>query len=359
MCIRDRFTAKDRQLPIETARATATILLVLYHVIGASPTTGLGIGYPSPLRLFADFFLDLRMPVFAMIAGLVFAIRPLAPGGLPGFFLGKARRLVIPGIVAILAFEGAAALGHTPMATHGEYLQPFLTGYAHFWFLQSILLIFVVYAPLDSLTNGRIAPYALAGACALSLSHSGLPHNPFSLDGAMMLLPYFILGVLVWRHRVWLLAHSRPVLAGALILLVIGSLWNIEILRATGIFSDDRRDLQSLLSAMGGCLAVLLLLPRIGFLDRIAAISFTIYLYHVFGTSLMRRLLHMLGVQDLTVHVLMGLAAGLILPFVLHRLAERYDLTRFLVLGLKPLQPQQGRSGHRSPARHKVTNSTF
>lgn len=132
------FTARSDQLPIETTRAIATLLLVAYHVIGAGPHAGLQIDYPSDLRLFADFLLDLRMPLFAMIAGLVFAMKPLSPSGLPHFFAGKVRRLVVPGIVAMLAFEIAGSLGHTQLDVKSHYLQPFVTGYAHFWFLQSV-----------------------------------------------------------------------------------------------------------------------------------------------------------------------------------------------------------------------------
>lgn len=342
------FTAKDNQLPIETTRAIATLLLVAYHVIGAGPGAGLHIDYPSPLRLFADFLLDLRMPLFAMIAGLVFAMRPLSPSGLPRFFRGKLRRLVLPGVVAILAYELAANLGHTQLDVNSHYLLPFLTGYAHFWFLQSILLIFLIYAPLDSLTHGRIAPAALIAACLLSLSQFSLPGDPFSIDGAMMLLPYFILGVIVWRHRQRVLAHRRGLLAGALVLLAIGSAWNIQILHEIGAFSDDRRDLQSLLSGAGGCMAAMLALPHVRSLDRIGALSFTIYLYHIFGTSLMRRFLDGIGYDFLPLQIVAGILAGIALPVLIHKLAERHNPTRIL-LGLKPLQSQHERS-HRAPS---------
>lgn len=177
----------------------------------------------------------------------------------------------------------------------------------------------------------------------MSLSQVAVPDDPFSIDGAMMLLPCFMLGVVFWRHRAWTLEHRRILLVGALVLLVIGSAWNIQILRETGSFSDNRRDLQSLFSAFGGCMVAMLALPRINLLDRIGPLSFTIYLYHVFGTSLMRRFLDSAGYDDLPLQVIAGIVAGVALPVLLHRLAERSNLLRALVLGLKPLQPQQDR----------------
>ena len=268
-------------------------------------------------------------------------MKPLSPSGLPDFFLGKLRRLILPGVVALVAFEISAHLGHTQLDVKSHYLQPFLTGYAHFWFLQSILLIFLVYAPMDSLTDGRIAPYALITAIALSLSRFTVPGDPFSVDGAMMLLPYFLLGVIVWRNRHWVLTHRCRLLAAAIVLLVIGSAWNVQILRETGVFSDERRDLQSLFSATGGCLVAMLALPHVRLLDRIGALSFTIYLYHVFGTSLMRRTLDAAGLDSMALQIVLGLLAGIALPLLIHRLAERRSLTRVMVLGLKPLEPRQ------------------
>lgn len=335
------FTAKDDQMPIETARAVAVLLLVSYHVIGAGPTSGLHQAYPAPLRLFADFFVDLRMPLFAMIAGMVFAMKPVAPSQLPSFFLGKLRRLVIPGVVAILAFELAAALGHTQFDLHQDYLRPFFTGYAHFWFLQAILLIFIIYAPLDSLSRGRLSPLAYLVAVGISLSHVGVPQDLFSADGAMMLMPYFLLGVMVQRNRAALSRHRRLILVGAAVLLLAGTAWNLSILQDTGQFSMDRRDAQSLLSATGGCLVAMFALPHLRLLDRIGALSFTIYLYHVFGTSLTRRLLDFEGMNNIPLQLVVGIAMGLILPIAIHKLAERHNLTRLLILGLKPLQSQK------------------
>lgn len=339
------FTAKNKRLPIETARAIAVVLLVSYHVIGSGPDAGLEVNYPSLLRLFADFFVDLRMPLFALIAGLVFAMKPPLPSGLGSFFLGKARRLMLPGIVALLAFEAAAKMGHTHFDVGNHYLQPLLTGYAHFWFLQSILLIFLIYAPLHSLTSGKIAPYALLASVLFSLSHIDIRNDPFSIDGAIMLLPYFIIGVVVWQHRDWILAHRWPLAACAAALLIAGSLWNLSILHQTGTFSEDRRDLQSLLSASGGCLLAMLLLPQVKMLDGIAAMSFTIYLYHTFGTSLMRRALDGLGVEFLAFHLILGVALGLALPIGLHMMAARFGPTRMIILGLKPLQSQKEKTG--------------
>ena len=43
-------------------RGLAVLLLVSFHVIGATSDAGLQLDYPHPLRVFADLLIDLRMP---------------------------------------------------------------------------------------------------------------------------------------------------------------------------------------------------------------------------------------------------------------------------------------------------------
>lgn len=89
---------------IETLRVFATILLVSYHVIGPQADGGLGIDYPHPLRIFAQVMDDIRMPMFAMISGWVYAIRPPSRPALGMFVQGKIRRIILPGLVSSFLF---------------------------------------------------------------------------------------------------------------------------------------------------------------------------------------------------------------------------------------------------------------
>lgn len=89
---------------IDTLRILATFLLVAYHVIGIGAAGGMEVADSSLWRFAADLLVDIRMPLFAFIAGCVYALRPIALGNIGGFIIGKTRRLVIPGIVAALVF---------------------------------------------------------------------------------------------------------------------------------------------------------------------------------------------------------------------------------------------------------------
>lgn len=241
----------SRVFAIDTARALAVLALVSYHKIGDSHTGGLRIAYPDPLRIFADALIDVRMPLFAAIAGLVYAMRPPGQSGLGRFLIGKMRRLAVPGVVATAIFAASANHLGTGFAVDGPVWWPFVSGYAHFWFLQAMLVIFVVWAPLDALTEGRALPWAFGGSMGFLVSGATIPTEVMSLARVIDLLPYFLAGVGLWRWRAAIHAHRRAVAVAAAAALMAGMTWNFAGLARHGTLSLDRHDLQSLITAMG------------------------------------------------------------------------------------------------------------
>src|SRR5688572_16946795 len=86
----------DRQSHVDTLRGLAVLLMVAGHVIGDLPTTGLRVADDSTLRHFYVSLQFLRMPLFAVITGYVYAYRPLEPDKAGRFLANKLRRLLIP-----------------------------------------------------------------------------------------------------------------------------------------------------------------------------------------------------------------------------------------------------------------------
>ncbi|MEM8789217.1 MAG: acyltransferase [Pseudomonadota bacterium] len=325
------FSARVEASPIETMRAIAVLLLVTYHVIGAGPRDGLAVDYPHGLRVFSDFFIDLRMPVFAFVAGFVYGLRPVAPSALGRFLTGKLRRLAIPGaIAATLFFLALTVMEGRPIA---EIWRIYLFPFAHYWFLQAILVIFAVFCTLDVATRGRFAEAFLLVACVLTLSPIDIPGGPFSVNSAIYLLPYFILGTVVVRRYALLRQYMVVILPIALIAAAAATWQNLGLLQETGALSTERRDLQSLSFGIAACVIGILVLPRLGWLAWLGPPSFTIYLYHVFATSGMRQALEAVGVTQTVLFMVCGIAAGVLLPIILHWMAGQTALTRRLVLG--------------------------
>lgn len=324
---------------IESCRLLAVVLLVSYHVIGAGSDGGLQVSGLHPARLAADFLVDVRMPLFAFISGFVYAIRPVEPDRLGRFIIGKFRRLALPGAVAIALFMVLSEVMGTRFAPGGEWWQKFFLPYAHYWFLQAILLIFVIYCSFDVMTKGRLLLPSLLVASAVYLLEWRLPFRVMSANQAIYLLPYFILGVVVCRHGQGIAAHRNTILAAALLAAVLAAATNLAELRDLGHFSENRRDLQSLAFGMGVSVLLFLTLPPVPQDLQMGSVAFTIYLYHVFATSFTRRALEGIGITSLDLHLLAGVIAGVGLPMLLHLAAARHPWTAMGFLGQRPALP--------------------
>ena len=326
--------------PIETMRGLAVLLLLSFHVIGANPGAGLRLDYPHPLRVFADLLIDLRMPLFAFIAGYVYGLRPIRPGEYGSFVTGKFKRLAIPGSIAILVFAlVATASGRDSFAVQaGDLWRLFLFPYAHYWFLQAILLIFLVHGIIELLTGNRRTALLLGLACMTFLLPR-IPTNFFSVNSAVQLLPFYLLGLVFLRHRGQIMRHRRTLIVICLAAIAAGTIWNLCQLSLEGELSQDRRDLQSLAVGLGACLLAVLMLPRIAALSWIGPASFTIYLYHVLGTASAREVLHGLGLTSVPLNYVLGIVGGILLPVGLHVIISQSETLRGPVLGLWRQRP--------------------
>lgn len=335
--MRSTQAAKDARTvyPIETMRGIAVLMLVSFHVIGASGGSGLELRYPSPFRMFADYLVDVRMPLFAFIAGYVYGLRPVTLDGFEKFLSGKFYRLVVPGVIAITLFAAlATAMGTVFAVTPTTLWEIYLFPYAHYWFLQAILLIFLVYGLCDALLKNRGVLVFLLLACWLFLEPK-LPVNFFSVNSAVLLAPFFLLGLAMIRYADHIARRWPAYVALSLIVVVIGTWQHCVDLIEHGSFSRQRRDFHSLYYGLSVCMLLALVLPRIRVLEWIGPFAFTIYLYHVFGTAAIRRVLYALDVTSIPLHYVIGLAAGILLPVALHLMVDRSALLRRYMLGLR------------------------
>ena len=324
---------------IETMRASATILLVSYHVV-----EGLQTSYPHPLRLFADFLVDVRMPLFAFIAGFVYAARPVELSKFRSFAIGKFHRLLIPGAIAITVFAAFESLAGGRMQTElSQIWMLYLLPYAHYWFLQAVFIIFLTYGLIDALSKQRADLTLFVLSIGIYVSGILFPLDVFSVDSVLYLLPFFLLGVIVKRHGALIYRHRVWIVIASLIILTAATAWNIVDLSETGTFSLDRRDIQSVTFGLAACAFLVIVLPRVSALEVIGPITFTIYLYHVFFTSAMRRALDALGMKDDGLHFVLGVGAGVALPALLHLGLQHTNILSRYILGV---QNQGGKNRH-------------
>lgn len=322
---------------IETLRLLAVVALVSYHAIGSTPQFALQIEYPHPLRLMADGLIDLRMPLFAFISGWVYSISPVGLNGFDRFFWAKVRRLYVPGVAAALVFWVFSTFAvPDSIAQDSSIWEVFTLSYVHYWFLQSIFLILVCAAFFGSLTKEAFSPLLLMAVAFILMSLPGIAMPGFSLEGPQYLAPFFIMGILFFRGEDWIIRYRAAVTVFAMSAFVFGITLNIESLQMTGELSTDRRNFQSTLVSLGGITLLMLYLPRINCLAGFGSVAFTIYLYHVFGTSGMRRATEVLGIDSIWLIYILCVVAGFGVPYAIHQLFSNTPVARAIILGLRP-----------------------
>ncbi|MEZ5931581.1 MAG: acyltransferase [Alphaproteobacteria bacterium] len=313
-------------------RGLACVLLVAYHVIGAQPDQGLRVADGTYLRYLNESLVHIRMPLFTFLSGYVYALRPLQGNGFD-FALKKLRRLLLPMMVAATLYVGMQML--VPGTNRSYSLFLLYTGYpiAHFWFLESLLLIFLVLIPLEQgglLRTRMVFLLIFSSACLISLLKFQ-PTLRFSINGAIYLAPYFLAGVAM--HRFGFERAGLPARAVVALLALAGI--GATQLGLSGLIEMDlgRQSLVGFAAGMTSVAALFLFRWRSDVLATIGVHSYAIYLFHVFGTAGTRIVFERLGLASQEMHLVLGLAAGIAAPIVLEKLLQRYDLPRLLLFG--------------------------
>lgn len=298
----------------------------------------------SGWRFAADLLVDLRMPLFAFIAGCVYALRPLELAKTAAFMIGKVKRLVVPGVIAAAIFW---VLGNTlvsgAFSSGATLLSAITLSYGHFWFLQAVLILFLTVGVIDAALRYKAAVPLLVAACILYLVWDGLgirPPSELELARAVYLSPGFLMGIVVVRHGDALVERSALLVVAAAICLIVGLALNLQTYWETGRLSTVRKDVQSLLVGGGSIILLYIFTPRMPWFDKLAALAFTVYLYHPFGTAIARRLFNGLEVESDIVRFVFGVIIGFAAPVLVHVCAARSGVMRRLILG----QRNQGRS---------------
>lgn len=318
----------------ETLRGIAILLMTAGHVIGHNGSAGMQVADDSAWRHFYVSLQFLRMPLFTVISGYVYAIRPVEAGAAGTFLRRKLRRLLLPMVTVGTAFF----LLRMVLPTHhpGQLVdiwRIYLYPYAHFWYLQALLLVFVVAVPLERLgALESLAGWALctAGAAAV-LFFFPFFVSFFSFQRFLYLLPFFLFGIGLRRFPV-LLRDSRVSMA-ALALLAGGVVF--QQLAWYGVIAGIPSPSSPVGVTVGLSAALLLFRFRagVGPLVRLGGFAYGIYLLHLFGTAGSRILLTRIGIRDPVVVFAAGLTAGVAVPVLIEVVLRRSYWATLLTLG--------------------------
>jgi glucan biosynthesis protein C len=327
---------KDQKL--EALRGLAILLVVAYHVDVWLP--GQPPGFFAGFKYILTF---IRMPLFACISGYVYALRPLARGAGWKFLGGKIRRLLLP-MVCVGVFSYFLKLSPPFVETPQNILDIWrlLVFPTHqFWFLQTLFLIFVIIAVLESLKwldnlsfwLAAVGLMILAGLLAKSgiFKSIDLPLSPRPL---IFLLPYFFFGLGVCRFG--LLKKNRWITIVAAVLAAVGLTLQIFILAGGLKIPDQRETLFYLCLSFAYIFLLLKIKWKVKGLSIVGGFSYSIFLFHVYIIMTVRVILSAssLSLPPAGRYAILFLSA-IGLSILAHLLLKRFALTRRLFLGLR------------------------
>ncbi|WP_080738086.1 acyltransferase family protein [Rhodococcoides fascians] len=332
---------------IESLRGLAVVLMVAGHVIGSGANRGMQVADDSVWRLFYLGLADIRMPLFTVLSGLVYGLRPITRrGDYSGLVRGKIRRLILPLLTvgALLVVLQMAVPAANSERAPSEAWKVWVYGEEHLWFLEAVFLIFLTVAALDyfAVLSTRYG-WAACTACALvAFVVVRLPDSLdfFSINGYIRLLPFFLIGYGMQRFGLFTVTRWRAVAA-------VGLFAAVYALRLTTILGSWELPelVQRVASLAVGVLGVTLIYSARRVIEQrplawLGAFSFGIYLLHVFGAAATRIALGQAGVQQDVIIFVVCLAAGVGLPVIFQKIFGAWNPVRVLVLGETPLRDQ-------------------
>lgn len=334
---------KNRDVSIETLRGVAVILMVLGHVIYAGVTDE-----NSWWRYFYYSLSYFRMPLFTAISGYVYALRPVKNHKTLSFLKGKSRRILIPFItVATLQYIMHSIV---PDVNTSVYIKDiwkiFIFSYGQFWFLQALFLVFVTVAILEyfkritKVVNWLWILFASAVTYAIVFSFfenvtSNDNYHFYILIKYIYLLPYFILGIGLFRFRE-IIYNKSEVLIATSMLFFFGILF--QQLIGFGLIDFETSNLWALGEIVGltGIYLIFHIRKPSKYLSIIGYYSYGIFLFHIFGTAGSRIVFMRLGIESSNLLFLIMMVFGIGFPIVLEEyLLLRSPILRRVFLGLK------------------------
>jgi fucose 4-O-acetylase-like acetyltransferase len=308
----------------DVARGVGIILVVYGHAARGLVAAGMLPDTPA-VRLQDALIYAFHMPLFFLVSGL-FAARSLRAG--PGAFLrSRAATIVYPYFLwSLLQLTlQIAASAHTNRAADWGALTTILwQPIDQFWFLYALFL-----CQLCLLLPRRAFVVAVGIALILRLS---LP-NTNMLVRTCGDLPFFAAGVWIGAKQLGVLL-DRTMRTAMLLLLSVGLFAAAFVVRQHGLAPAYLAHLGTGFSGLFAVLALSRLTAPYGWSRPLALLggaSMPIFLAHVIAAAAIRLVLKRLAPElPLPLLLLAVTIAGLVLPYVAWRIADRLSLTRWL-----------------------------
>ena len=313
---------------MDTVRGLACLMIVALHVVGDTGNNGLHLPMTSDWHYAMKSIEFLRIPLFTALSGYLYAGSRVTTGTFLIFWRKKIRRLGVPLVFVTLVvwFLRGRAYGDETTLSHA-----LLFAYAHLWYIQALILLFLLISIADSLFRPGFIALILAGLAAVMVAQAGVPLPQFlSIYGVFYLGPYFLFGILLRTHTNWLADERAGSLALGICAIVLAA-------QQFGLFGLTAGvDLLQLPAAIAGMAGVVFLLQRMPVLAPLAAVgryAYTIYLWHVLASATVRGMLLKAGFTNLPVIFACCFVAGVLVPIALYQVFRRIPYLSVAITG--------------------------
>jgi glucans biosynthesis protein C len=331
---------KNRNSEIETLRGLACLALVCYHVIGSTSDQGMKAEAHTLWRVLADMSVYIVIPLFALISGYAYGYFNGLKTDYKDYFIGKLRRLGLPLITATSAFLlGAYVMGNEYALPLDRIYEAYLFSYAHFWYLQASVIAFAIvlifdYFELLNTKNKLFSAFIISAIASIYV-----PYLPdfFSINGAVLILPYFLLGLLLKRHNPSFNIVKKVTLISLTVCLfsmIVFISFNPASILPSFPIEINKHSIIGIVTSALFCLSVFSVRLSFKPLERIGFYSYSIYLYHIFFTSGWRAFATKFEIDGLLLFI-SSLFFGIAIPILMEIIISRVPLLKLIVLGEK------------------------
>lgn len=334
---------KKKNNHIETIRGLAIALVVIGHVIGSDANGAMKVPDDSFFRyIYISFIKYTQIPLFTVIAGWVYALKPFHSGSLSLFYLKKAQRLLLPMITVGGIYYIIQSL--TPGTNISYELKDIwricIFPYTLYWYLQSLFFCFIVIAILDKFSLlATLRNYFIVltfSFLLLYIRDHFIPDtfpNYFGFKGGIHLITFFLIGLGFKRFDFNNQFFNKKLLWCSIIIFV--ACFSIQQLVWFDVL-DYHISLSSGVGLLIG-ISIIVISMLIKFENKLfvwlGRYAYTIYLFHSFGTSGSRIFLNKTGIHSTPVIFFVSLLLGIFLPVIIETVLDKIKFTRFLFLG--------------------------
>lgn len=325
------------RLELTTVRGIACCALVAYHVVGPTHVSGMHLPDSSAWHRGMSLFDFFRMPLFSVLSGYFYARHRVTSVTIGEFYKKKAARLGVPLLFITTVMFLLRSWFYDDSTS---YLRALLFHYQHLWFIQALILIFIVIALWDAVAPASWQGLCIAAFLATMIARSIGVTQFFSLAGALSLAPFFLFGMIL-KVQPALLRRADLLTIAAWVAGTVMVLHQLALVEGgTPVLANS---VPAVLCGFSAAYLMFALCPRVRLLETIGGFSYTIYLWHPIAASAVRQVVRNYVELATPLEFLLLFIVGLLVPIAIHLTARRIPVLCLLVAGIrKPVMIGRG-----------------